>query len=123
GTGLLRNRMQAAVARMAECLIEVASGAGELRKERLDELALLSCREAAGFFFLLKAASGMSEEKQTQFRLLLTQLIQMLIQRVQQHHRHRKHAARIGVGPESAPVDSKPALTSTQEASDSPRRS
>ncbi len=106
--------MQRAIVRIADCLIEVASGADDPRAQRLDEIALLSCRKAAGFFLLLKAAAVVTEQQQNQFRPLLKELGKMLVQRVQRHQLNREVANQT----ESAKTesqDSEPGSTSKSE--------
>ncbi len=84
GTGVLRSKLQRAIVRLADCLIEVASGPAGSRREHLDELAILSCRKAAGFLRLLKAAAVLNEQQHADCRSLLVQITQLLIQRMRE---------------------------------------
>lgn len=84
GTGVLRSSLQLAIVRLADCLIELASGPAGSRRDHLDELAILSCRKAVGFLRLLKAAAVLTEQQHTECRSLLTQITQLLIQRLRE---------------------------------------
>src|SRR5262249_53261972 len=82
-TGVLRSKLQRAIMRVADCLIEVASGAGS-RREHFEELAILSCRKVAGFLQLLKAGGVLSEQQHNECGSLVTKSLQLLMQRLKE---------------------------------------
>src|SRR5215470_3693471 len=77
GTAILRNKLQRALARLADCLIESASGTASGRREHLHELALLSCRRIAGFLRLLNSAAVLKTSQHEPQRVLVKQLAEI----------------------------------------------
>src|SRR5260370_14616255 len=82
GTAVHRNRVQLALARLADCLIESASGVTPARQERLLEIAVLSCRRIAGFLRVLRYAAVLNIQQHERQQALVKQITELLTRRL-----------------------------------------